>query len=130
MSTKRDNGKPNSRKTHLIEFDCHHTAIFNSPAPTLGELLWCVKCADVKMVTNAPDEYRWKCADCSVGQVHGTSKTECYRKAAAHTNKYGYHGVRIFNGKKFLGWINYAEHKRRKDLIQPLLHGRPRPLSH
>lgn len=86
------------RITYLITFSCNHTRVFQEPAPSIAEWLWCPRCRKNVQVKSAPAEWRIRCQDCQYTRRFGTGNSAADVAAAKHRNLKGGHVVSIFNG--------------------------------
>lgn len=100
---------------NAIELECTHSRLFTSPYPVLGEVIYCVRCDTYQSVTEAPNAFTVKCAVCAYNGGHAiwNSRENALDHAQRHIEKYPDHGIRMFNGKRKLGWLNYGAYSRR-----------------
>lgn len=89
---------PKGRITYAILFDCKHSRIFEDPAPKMGDLLWCPRCARNVRVESAPAEWRIRCQDCVYTRGFGRARVNAEVAAAKHRIKQPSHVVDLFDG--------------------------------
>lgn len=84
-----------------VRLACEHTAIFRSP-PLLGDEVYCVRCQVMRVVIDAPPEYRIRCQRCTVSKMCGASRQEAETQAAMHRKRHPDHKVRVYNGRRHI----------------------------
>lgn len=94
--------------TVLITLRCEHVLEFALAdwAPSLGELVWCVRCEKYQRVAVAPHRYRAKCRTCSWGTSTRPSKmrADADRAAERHHKRRG-HRVYVLDGNVVVGTL-------------------------
>lgn len=100
MTSPRRYSLATERKVNQkIVLECLHV-IELSTAATLGELLYCVKCADYKVVVSTPlHDYFVKCGNCRVARPFGAAQLNAEVFIAHHRQKHTSHVVGLYDGK-------------------------------
>lgn len=86
------------KTTRIVEFECHHTRVFPDPAPKMGELLWCLRCAREVKVIRGSLEWRVRCMNCIYSRPFGAAKVNAEIAAAKHRMSHTDHVVGLYNG--------------------------------
>lgn len=102
VTTVRRPSMGEHRATQVIEFECHHTRVFQQPAPKVGDILWCPKCNRDVGVIRGVSEWRIRCQNCIYSRPFGSAKLNAEISAAKHRMRNPAHVVRIYNGSKFV----------------------------
>lgn len=88
------------RITHIVTYECQHTAIFeDADCPKIGEMVPCVRCRKHVMVMKAPPEYRFRCRKCRFSKGYGTARINAEIGMVQHRKGRPDHIVDLYNGK-------------------------------
>lgn len=87
---------PPSRRTYPL--NCLHTFVAESIPPRHGDLVWCARCGDYRMVGVPPvDRYIVNCANCKrmAHRDYGSAYVTAETRAATHSLKHPGHHVTL-----------------------------------
>jgi hypothetical protein len=86
-----------------VILSCGHDNQYREPAPHDGDLLWCYKCSDHKIVEKVGQKFRVKCvrAGCTYTKRTGMSQRHAEQFAAKHHFDRK-HPVNVYDGYKLV----------------------------
>lgn len=90
------------RITYIITLECRHTKIFQEPAPSNGEIIWCTGCNTDRRVISAPPEIRIRCQKCVYSRNFGRAQVNAEIAAAKHRMGRPSHVVLVMDGRRVL----------------------------
>jgi hypothetical protein len=85
----------------MAVFDCRHQRPYKLQyRPEEGDRLWCFTCHAMRTVTAIMEEYRIRCANCSVTRRFGQAKLNAEIFGSRHHQRHPAHEVHLFYGKE------------------------------
>lgn len=79
---------------------CHHDRVYNQPLPSVGDQVYCTKCAEYRQVTGTVQGWYIRCQTCPMGHTYGEARLAATQAARRHKDHNVTHVVAVFhNGK-------------------------------
>lgn len=86
------------RLLRLVVLSCLHTLTFDTPAPSVGEYVFCFRCNAYRRAAQVPDAYTVDCLDCTRGRKeYSGNHLRAEIAADKHARKFPGHRVRVLN---------------------------------
>lgn len=97
-------------KTHrtLVVLSCLHTAVFDAPAPAVGERVYCFRCGAYRDAMEAPPDYSVRCESCQYGKHCGNALITAETAATKHSLARPGHRVQLRNGTQTVTVYEHA----------------------
>lgn len=86
---------------------CKHDVDYGAPLPKRGDLIWCHKCRDYRVVLLLQSSFKAKCRDCQYSRTFGRAMFAADKAARRHTQKMG-HTVDRYDGSA-LQWTSTVQ---------------------
>jgi hypothetical protein len=82
----------------MVVLSCLHTAYFQTPAPRIGDRLFCMKCGAYREAVEAPHSYTVRCLACAYGKVCGNALITAETAGTKHALRKLGHRVVLADG--------------------------------
>lgn len=82
-----------------VRLDCWHYLEFSTAPPLLGDSVYCLRCQSMRVVKDAPTEYRIRCTKCPYARMLGSERLHAEITASKHHKRTG-HAVALYNGRE------------------------------
>ena len=97
-----------------VRLECWHHITFTSAPPLLGDSVYCVRCQAMRVVKDAPVEYRIRCTKCPYARMLGSERLRAEIAASKHHRRTG-HAVALYNGRERVYVIGQVGAQRYRD---------------
>lgn len=88
---------------------CNHEALFESPFPVFGDIVYCRRCRDYKVMQSLQQPYSIRCDHCTLSRTFGEDLLRAERTAGKHVAKYSQAVVTIRKAGHVVGEVKQDE---------------------